>query len=753
MRRILLLVFVGLAGLATSSPAAGQETFSDEAVGRAIDKGAAYLWTRRNADGSWPDATGGLQVQGSDRQIGATSLMAYALLASGTKVKEPRMAATLKWLQEQKTYWNYAVSLRTQAWMEAARQDVNYRPLLFKDALLLIKAAATGPKPAGGYGYRLGDSYGRGALDDHDPSNGQYGVLGVWAAYQLHGEVPRAYWTAVMRYWLERQERDGGWKYRSSDNTSTGTMTAAGLATVFVCVDAAMADKFIRCQRTDEILALRKALHWFDKNFVATLYNESLCHGGHGDTYYYLFGIERVGLASGYKYFGKADWYKIGAKWLLEKQDGDGAWQGKYGKEVATAYALLFLARGRKAVLLNRLEYEGDWNNRPRALANFCRWGRAAFEQDVYWQIVNLNAPVSEWHDAPILTITGSVAPKFTDDQLNRLRDFVWQGGTILSITECNGAGFRDGIREVYRKLFPQHQLKEVPRNHALYTLQGNAPQNLTFHMISNGGRPFVVHTDVDVCLDWQLNRRIGGKPSFDAAANVALYVTGKQLRARGVSRWPDEPPKAKGRTVKLARLKYDGHPDPEPLAWQRVARMLARDCKINLEVAGPVAIGDLKSSEAAVATLTGTTELKVSDAEKAALKEFVNGGGLLVVDVTGGVSGPGGRFAESVEALLSEMFGRRSLRTLASWAGVYRLKGHEISHVQYQRTARRRLATTEPRLKGVLVGDRIGVVFSREDLTVGLIGCSPIDCAGYMPESAYEIARNAILYAAEQKK
>jgi len=50
-------------------------------------------------------------------------------------------------------------------------------------------------------------------------------------------------------------------------------------------------------------------------------------------------------------------------------------------------------------------------------------------------------------------------------------------------------------------------------------------------------------------------------------------------------------------------------------------------------------------------------------------------------------------------------------------------------------------------------VGERIGVVFSREDLTVGLIGCSPIDCDGYMPDSAYEIARNIVLYAARGKK
>ena len=125
MTRIWLLA-LSVWVVAGSSIAAQGAAFSDEAVGKAIEKGAASLWKRQNADGSWPDASGGLQIQGSDRQIGATSLMAYSLLASGAKVTDPRMVKTLQWLERQKTYWTYAVSLRAQAWMEAACQDLRY---------------------------------------------------------------------------------------------------------------------------------------------------------------------------------------------------------------------------------------------------------------------------------------------------------------------------------------------------------------------------------------------------------------------------------------------------------------------------------------------------------------------------------------------------------------------------------------------------------------------------------------------------
>jgi len=726
----------------------------DVAVGKAIEKGAGYLWGRQQGDGSWPDpGNGGLQVEGNDRQVGCSSLVAYSLMASGAKVGDPRIVKALKWLEDQKyTAWTYAVSLRCQAWLEAALQDEQYKPKLFRDAVALIKAGGRGPKPIGSYGYRV--DLNRGAsLKDDDLSNGQYGVLGVWAAYQLNGEVPRQYWAEVMKYWMGKQERDGGWKYTGGDKASTGTMTSAGLATIFVCVDAVLADRFTRCRRTDDVIVLRNALTWFDRNFPASLKDETVCHGGHGDMYYYLFGVERVGLASGYKYFGKVDWYRLGAKWLLDQQRPDGSWQGKWGTEVATAYALLFLARGQHAVLFNRLEYDGDWNNRPRALANFCRWARRSFEQDVYWQIINLKVDPADWHDAPIVVITGSVAPKFSDDDLAHLREYVQQGGTLLSITECRGQPFQNGIRETYKKLFPGRELAELPRDHELYTVHAKLAGNPPVFAITNGARPLVMHFDEDLAVTWQLNRWLTQRASYDIAANVAMYVTGKQFRHRGGDHWPKRPGKADGPTVKLVRVRYDGNWEPEPLAWERVSRRLAGDVKVNLDAAGVVDLKDLASCGAAVAALTGTSRLNASDADKAAIKAFVEGGGTLFVDAAGGSANAAGPFAESAEALIEDIFGRRSLRTLAETSELFRMKGHEIDRVHYHPDTRRRLATTQAQLKGVLVGDRVGVVFSREDLTVALIGCTPACCDGYTPDSAYAIARYLILYAAKDKK
>src|SRR5207248_1451542 len=54
--------------------------------------------------------------------------------------------------------------------------------------------------------------------------------------------------------------------------------------------------------------------------------------------YYFLWSLERVGVAYGLDTIGKKDWYRWGAEMLLVAQNPDGSW----GNDVDTCFALLF---------------------------------------------------------------------------------------------------------------------------------------------------------------------------------------------------------------------------------------------------------------------------------------------------------------------------------------------------------------------------------------------------------------------------
>ena len=726
---------------ATDGKGGGAGGFSDQAVRKAIKKGCDYLWSQRKPDGSWEPFN--LDAK-RNYKAGPSSLAAYALLASGVSPLDKRMAQSLDWLAAQETNLTYTLGLRCNVWYLASKETGSkYRKFFRRDLARILVSTKNGS-----YNYWC-NADGQSAGDN---SNSQYAVLGAWAGAMAREEIRLGYWRKVLTHWTQCQHRDGGWGYSGGGGESSATMTAGGIATLFVCYDNLFPEKFLRCNvKSTYDKAIRAGLTWMDKHFGVAVGGKQ--HMGHGDLYYFLYGVERVGLASGYKYFGTQNWYKLGARSLLSRQTPNGSWpKGNRSVLVSTCFSLLFLVRGQHAVAFNKLEYEGDWNNRPRDLAGLTRWMTGSLERQLNWQIISMKSPVRDWHDAPILYIAGSQAPEMDDGHVAKLREFVQQGGTILSVAECGhkGKGFRQGIRKVYERVLPAYPLKAIPRDHELYRVHHQLAGQPELFLISNGIRPLVVHTDVDLARSWQLQMRRTSPRDFQVPANVLMYVTDKGLlRNRGVSHWPPRPPKAPSRTIKVTRVKHSGNWNPEPLAFERFGRLMALKHGIGIEVAGPVEVGQLAETGAKVATMTGTGAFTLSAEATASLKKWLEAGGTLVVDAAGGSR----LFAESAEVMLRGMFGRRSVRRLSGSADLFKLPNMRIPSVRFRRQARVRYGLRgRGNLRGVQIDKRFAVIFSKHDLTGGLVGYPSYSCIGYEPASCFRIMRNAVLLAAGEK-
>jgi len=533
-------------------------------------------------------------------------------------------------------------------------------------------------------------------------------------------------------------------------------------------VDNLYGQKFILCRKPPKgkaFKAIDSGIDWLADHFAKTLIPPKVGPDGrmsfgignvYGSNMYYFYGVERVGLACGYKYFGENDWYKMAAEYILRRQRTNGRWDGGWadGKNVgATAYALLFLVRGRRPVIINKLQHSGDWNNRPRALANLSRDMSRRFEADVNWQIINFAAPVEDWHDAPVVLISGAKPVKFTDKQLDQLRTFVWQGGTLLSVTECNGAGFTKTMRGVYAKLFPRYELTKCAADHEVYSIHCDLHGSPPLEMVSNGIRPLAIHTSYDLLKYWQLNsvRLAAGQRAFETAVNIMMLVSDKgSFRHRGATSWPSRPDETpRGKKVRIARLKFPGNYDPEPLAYERFSRRMAREVGVAVEVAGPMDIADLPGSKADLAVLAGTGTITLAPEEVIALKKFVTGGGTVLFDAAGGSDA----FATSARATIRALAGEQPLRRLPADSPLYRRKGKgmEIARVTYRRAT----ATDDhtPRLRGAEVAGRAALLLSGEDLLCGLVGYASHRIDGYAPQSAFELLRNIALNAADARR
>jgi hypothetical protein len=373
-------------------------------------------------------------------------LCAYALLSAKAPGGDPAASRAMQWLRQAKLNGVYAVAMRAGAL--AVLNNRTDRALLAADARWLIEAA----RPDGSYTYVPASKAEAGVYDN---SNSQMAVLGVWEASRRGIDVPAAYWRAIENHWRTVQQADGGWSYFVPSGAiranSYGSMTAAGLATMFICHDALYRDQFVRCQEQPEYPPIARGMEWLARRFDVT--------GNPGKgvewQHYWLYSLERVALASGWRHFGQHDWYAEGAAELVDSQNRDGSFSE--GPEAAriepTAFSLLFLAHGRNPVVINKLRYPGLWNTRPRDAANFATFIYDNLERTVAWQVVDIEALSAGWDDAPLLYISGAGPCRFRDEQVDKLRSFALRGGLIVSEAAGSSGPFTLDMQALYRRM------------------------------------------------------------------------------------------------------------------------------------------------------------------------------------------------------------------------------------------------------------------------------------------------------------
>lgn len=720
-------------------------------VENALNRAKQWLYSQQNAEGNWegvpaPTTTGGSDVTGG-QWGGLTSIATYALLAAGESPQDPRIVRASQWLREQNVVGIYALGCRANVWnLQSAREQ--YRDVIRKDAAVLMTALRRQSGRAQGmYHYTpAGQGY------DHSAS--QYGVLGMWALADAGFEVPQDYWRIVDAAWRRNQNKNGSWSYiyRNDESDQRMSMTTAGVATLFITQDFLYTGAETRGNISNPNIDL--GLQWVADNWRDTFTS--------GRIYYTLYGIERIGVASGYKYFGTIDWYKEGARFLVQRQSANGSW----GNLPDTCFAILFLSRGRAPVMMNKLQYdiggrEGHWNQRPRDAANIARWVGRQIERDLNWQIVNLKVDADELHDAPILYIAGNQALNFTQEEKDKLKSYLEQGGMILANADAGARAFVDSLRRLGRELFPDYEFRPLPQGHVIYTNQqfpaSQWRRRPEVQAMSNGVRELIlILPSGDPARSWQLRDTGRNEEVHQLASNIFLYAVDKQnLRTKGetyiVNRDPNIVPT---RTIKVARLQYDGNWNPEPGGWRRQDAVMNNSFRVGIETIPVELSKGMIPDQVKIAHLTGTGAFKFNEAQRTQIKDFIDGGGTLIIDAAGGSS----EFNLAIQTELSAMFPDHaaSLETLLRPDHpIYAAAGRRLDRVGYRMFTRTILPTSElrtPRLRGIEMDGRLAVVYSQEDLSAGMVG-QPVDgIVGYDPATATALMSHVLMYAADTK-
>jgi hypothetical protein len=727
------------------------DQLTDEKIGAAITRGATRLLNQFN-----PRTHLLPGAEDRDSHIaGLDILCVYALMQAQQATNDPRLNPhddlmkglidAMKRLNLKNYRWEtYARGLRATALALYDRPED--REVLKEDATALVKGTH-----GGGFTYTLNTGNGPNyrnnvgavrddGMDRWDNSNSQYGLLGVWSAAEVGFEVSDVFWNLVQRHWTTTQNGEGTWGYsRRKEDDGTHSMTCAGLASLLVTHDYLDVPKMAgEVGRDPYTPALARGLRWLERgnNSVA------LDHGA-----YDLYGLERVGLASGYKFFGKHEWYREMAGAVVGGGGGGFARGGGMGGgDVESAYTLLFLARGRHPILMNKVRFDGYWANRPRDVANLARYAGYQLERQLNWQIVPLSRDWTDWMDSPILYIASHKAVKLSEADYTKIRTFVMNGGLLFMQADGGSPEFNTFAREAAHKLFPAYEMGQIrpadPLYHSMYQMKPNA----TLQAVNNGARTLMLYSSEDLAKSWQL-RDSKYKPfAFQLGTNLFIYAAGKRdLRNHLVSTVIPQVNHEPTATFKLARLKYAGNWDPEPEAWHRFSRWFHLQTGYGLTITD-VPITELKPESFPIAQLTGTAKYDLTDAESAAIKAYVEAGGVLLVDLCGGT----GSFDQGMQtSLYFKVFGGAThaiSRSHPIFAGG--ADGMEnLSKPLLRQYAMDKLGATQTGFPDEISAGKGHVIATSLDITSGLLGTTTWGIAGYEPNYSAALVKNIILW------
>src|SRR5690606_13908951 len=112
-------------------------------------------------------------------------------------------------------------------------------------------------------------------------------------------------------------------------------------------------------------------------------------------------------------------WFEQGAETILKAERGRGSISGNI---VDTSFGLLFLARGRVPVWINKISLPGqDWNNRPNDIYELTDYLSDLRERELSWQVVSIDLDSMQWSNAPVAWISSDDKVELTDAQLQNL--------------------------------------------------------------------------------------------------------------------------------------------------------------------------------------------------------------------------------------------------------------------------------------------------------------------------------------------
>ncbi len=682
------------------------------------------------------DANGAFVVrQQQQYTVGHTALAIVALRAAGVPENDPAVVRGIEYLRGRTGERGRDVYEKSLQLMALCSVDPDPHRRVVADLASYLVAAQ---QQSGGWTY---DMSGR-----TDYSNTQYALLGLNAAAGAGVPIPPEVWEKARVYLQGGQNADGGWGYTPRSTPSYGSMTAAGVASLYIC-DTWIHVNRKRCGVYPDVRPIQGGLNWMSRSFsVAANPGRNAWH------FYYLYALERVGVILAQRYFGWHDWYREGAAYLvLNPANRMFVSSGNEWPFLRKCFGLLFLAKGNAPIVIHKASWAGRWNANRYDARFLVQFTGDELGRGLDWQIVPLSAPLDRLMSAPILYLSGSSIAAWDDEERARFRQYTEAGGVVLVEAEGGDRAFDDSFRKMMAQLYPEDELAPLGDDHPIYSVYFNVPagERPPLEAIKGPCWISVLYAPKGLSCPWDVADF--DHVNFKLGMNIIAYVTGLQ-RLQGKLEKPEfsRPPEDDEAVLRrgaftVGQVMHRGDWRPHKVAWRRVLQAVRSEA--GLEVFSrtvPLNLTEQSPFEAQMLYITGVQDPKLTAQTKDALAEYVERGGFIFAEAACGSS----RFDRAFRETMNEIFPDSALRVLPVGHPLYAL-GRPLGEVDYSQAVRKDAPNLKrPYLEYMERDGRAVVVYSKYDLSSAIDGHPCHSCPSVLDPSASLLVMKIVLYA-----
>ncbi|MFA4944320.1 MAG: DUF4159 domain-containing protein [Lentisphaeria bacterium] len=413
-----------------------------------------------------------------------------------------------------------------------------------------------------------------------------------------------------------------------------------------------------------------------------------------------------------------------------------------------------------------------DWAMNPGDVENLLRW--MAENLKVHFSSINLpleRIPENP-KDVPVLYRTGHQAFEFTPEIRRQLRDYLLKGGTLVFDT-CHGRGdfFFSALREM-QTLVPERPPYRLTAGHPLFNAfteikdfnyRADARQ-----AGANPADPGIIGIDIDcrtavflfrwdASSGWDNRADQEMKACFGYSvetarklgANLMAYVTAEHSTAVPLSRalqFADASPEKSGKFL-IAQATYGGRWRTREAGLSMLLNVFHEKTKTPVRFATEaLPLTSPRLSEVPFLYLTGHDAFRLTAAEQAGLRQYLQRGGILFAEACCGRE----EFDRAFRRELAAALGGAELQPLPATHPLYQYP-NRITSVQPRPALAKRVGATgrmAPRLFGLNLNGSLAVIYSPDGLACGWELAECPYCRGYAPPDALNLGVNILSYA-----